>query len=169
MFNQGEIWGYPTDTSFGLGVRIDDINGLQNLTKLKGGREDKFFSIMCKDEDMLREYAHVPDNLDLHTFFFKKPRTIILESKDTLPKTPFWPKNKVAFRINTIPELSAHITIPVTATSANISGEPPIYTTQKLKEVFNERIHVADLIPHLPETPSSEIWDYTENPPKQIR
>lgn len=169
MFSTGNIWGYPTDTSFGLGVRIDDTKGLQKLADLKGGRDGKFFSIMCKDADMLRTFAEVPDDLNLHNFFFKTPRTIILRPKDTLPKSPFWPKDKVAFRINTIPQLDEYIDIPITATSANISGEPPIYTVQKLTEAFGDSVHIYDERPELPKTPPSEIWDYTETPPKRIR
>ncbi len=35
MFDFGQIWAFPTDTSFGLGVRADDVSGLGNLAALK--------------------------------------------------------------------------------------------------------------------------------------
>lgn len=169
MFNIGEIWAYPTDTSFGLGVRIDDTKGLERLALLKGRKKDKYFSLMCANKEMLHTYANVPDNFNILEFFFEKPRTALLKPKHTLPKSNYWPMDKVAFRISTIPDIASNITIPITATSANISGKMPIFTIDELKKYFGEKIKIYDKILKLEEKPPSEIWDFTENPPKQLR
>ena len=70
MFKIGEIWGYPTDTSFGLGVRADDENGLEQLALLKENRSEKYFSLMCADEKMLRDFANAPTDVHVHSLFF---------------------------------------------------------------------------------------------------
>lgn len=168
MFGFGEIWAYPTDTSFGLGVRADDAEGLEALNSLKD-RKDKFFSLMMRDEEMLRHFAEVPEGLDLHKFFFEKPRTIVLKPSANLPKSKFWPENKVAFRISTISEVAESIDFPITATSANLTGEKPIFTTEELRRIFGDKIKIYEDVSELSEKPASEIWDYTETPPKRIR
>ena len=169
MFNHGEIWAYPTDTSFGLGVRADDISGLGKLSALKGGRSEKYFSLMCANEKMLRKFAEVPDHFDVHDFFFTKPRTALFKPTDKLPQSKFWPSDKVAFRVSTIPEVAKHIAFPITATSGNLGGEEPIFTVERLRKVFGDGIQIYDKIPELTPKPSSEIWDYTIDPPQQLR
>ena len=169
MFKIGEIWGYPTDTSFGLGVRADDEDGLERLALLKRDRSKKYFSLMCADEKMLRDFANVPKDFNVHNFFFEKPRTILLEPTDKLPKSRFYPAEKVAFRISTIPDIARQIEFPVTVTSANLSGENPIFEVLILQKTFGDKIKIYDKISVLEKKSSSEMWDFTENQPKQIR
>jgi len=169
MFNLGEIWGYPTDTSFGLGVRADDARGLEELAQLKGDRSLKYFSLMCAEEEMLRHFAKVPEGFNVHDFFFEKTRTALFQPTDSLPKSPFWPRDKVAFRISTIADIVEQIVFPITATSANKSNENPIFEVTELREVFGDKINIYDKITALEKKIPSEIWDFTEKPPKQIR
>jgi len=160
MFNLGKIWAYPTDTSFGLGVRVDDSAGLEKLKKLKNRPSEKYFSVMVRDWEMLQQYAEVPEGLNLD-WFLETPRTALLKPTDRLPETGFWPSDKVAFRVCTLPEVAQHITVPVTATSANISGAEPIYCTKNLFNIFNDQINICDLVEDLPAVAASEIWDWT--------
>ncbi len=171
MFKKGEIWAYPTNTSFGLGVRSDDETGLQNLADLKSREKNMFFSLMVADLAMLKNFAEIPPELEknLDTFFTQKPRTAILKPTAKLPKSVFWPAEKVAFRVSTIPQISREIKFPVTATSANISGEPAIYNVQEIREIFGDQVKVFTEIPVLPEVKASEIWDFTVSPAVRIR
>ena len=168
MFEKGRITAYPTDTSYGFGVRIDDTTTLQALADLKGGREGKYFSIMVRDMDMLKVYAQVPEDFP-EDFFTQKPRTAILKPQEGLPKTSFWPAEKVAFRICTLPEVAMHIEIPVTATSANKGGEASIYNYELLNKKFVHEQIFCSIKKNLPITQPSEIWDFTESEPLQIR
>jgi L-threonylcarbamoyladenylate synthase len=168
MFGTGEIWAYPTDTSFGLGVRADDIAGLKNLQKLKKRSSEKYFSLMVRDMEMLREFARVPADFS-DNFLTEKPRTVILQPTGKLPKTGFWPSDKVAFRVCTLPGVAAEIDFPVTATSANFSGEAPIYLVNELRDQFGKLINIFDQEKELPKVQPSEIWDFTELQVQQIR
>lgn len=171
MFQPGQIWAYPTDTSFGLGVRADDFDTLQRMYDLKQRGAGKYFSLMVRDGAMLCEFAETGDLEipDLDAWFLEKPRTIILKPTGQLPKTKFWPEDKVAFRICTIPEIAAHIDYPVTATSANLSGEQNMYSIKKLQEIFGDEVMYCELFPKLPVIPPSEIWDFTTPEPLQLR
>jgi L-threonylcarbamoyladenylate synthase len=171
MFKKGEIWAYPTDTSFGLGVRADDKIGLENLAKLKSREKNMFFSLMVRDLDMLQEFAEIPAKLrrEMYTFFTQTARTAILKPTSKLPQSKFWPNDKVAFRVCTIPEISREIDFPITATSANISGKSAIYSTDEIREIFGEQLQIFAGIEKLPKIEASEIWDFTVEPAVQIR
>lgn len=168
MFEPGTIWAYPTDTSFGLGVRCDDPESLQRLKELKNRPDEKWFSLMVRDWEMLTDYAEVPQGLDAD-WFLKSPKTALLKPKEKLPQTGFWPEEKVAFRICTLPTVSQYIEFPVTATSANISGEDPVFCTQKLFDNFGTNINIYSELGDLDQSGPSEIWDYTVEPPKRLR
>lgn len=167
-FQKGIITAFPTDTSFGLGVRADDPETLLKLKNLKKRPDEKYFSLMVKDLSMLKKFAHVQENYSTLPFF-NNPLTVILKSTKILPASPFWSAEKIAFRISTIPEVTAMIEYPVTATSANISGQDSIFDAQIIKENFRDQVVIFPGFEKLPHRSSSEIWDYTIDPPIRIR
>ncbi|NCP67272.1 Sua5/YciO/YrdC/YwlC family protein [bacterium] len=170
MFANGKIVAYPTDTSYGLGVRADDEEMLDRLYEIKKRPVTKFTSLMVKDWQMLNEYAEVPEILT-EKFFTASPRTVILKPKESLPKSPFWPDHAVGFRIATRPAVASAINYPVTATSANLSGQSNIYDPSKIVGEWGSEILIFSESPVLDDSISpSEIWDYTvPNKPKRIR
>jgi len=169
MFKVNEIWAYPTDTSFGLGVRADDLRGLKNLKHLKKRSPAKYFSLMVKDFEMLKAFAEVPKELKKEDFF-TSPLTVLLKPKEgILPKTNFWTLEKVAFRIATLPHIIEAIDYPITATSANISGSEPIFNIWELEKIFSKKIKIDKTIKKLPPQNPSTILDCTVFPFKKIR
>jgi len=123
---------------------------------------------MVRDFEMLKNFAEVPADFP-ENFFTEKPRTAILKPTQNLPKSKFWPEDSVAFRVCTIPEIAEKISFPITATSANLSGDLPIFSTKKLRENFGDRVQIFEKFPELPERSASEIWDFTESRPKRLR
>lgn len=168
LFEPGTIWAYPTDTSFGLGVRCDDPSTLVKLKNLKKRAPEKFFSLMVRDWDMLDHYAEVPNEIP-RDIFITTPTTLILKPKKKLPESPFWPADKVAFRICLNPDITQYITVPITATSANLSGQNPIYSIMELDQVFGNQIKIYREINKLNVTTPSQIWDYTTPKPTRRR
>jgi len=163
MFIRNTITAFPTDTSWGLAVRADDQEGLCRLAKLKNRKEGQMFSLIVRDMEMLREFADVPEAFP-ENYFTEKPRTAILKPTKKLPRSTYWPEESVAFRVATIPEVIAQITYPVTATSANYTGEPSIFSAQKIRDKFGDEVVVFPGVEILPEKKSSEIWDFTVTP-----
>lgn len=168
MFEKTIITAFPTDTSWGLGVRADDASGLRNISRLKKRKPEQMFSLMVRDMKMLHEYAEVPEDFSKE-FFTEKPRTAILKPTNKLPKSEFWPEKSVAFRVTTIPEVAAEINFPVTATSANITGNPPIFSAEEIQKTFGKSVLIFPGFSDLPQREASEIWDFTAKLPKQIR
>lgn len=168
IFVFGQIVAFPTNTSFGLGVRADDKETLQKLYDLKQRPEGKYFSLMVRDMDMLREFAEVPNGFP-NDFFTETPRTVILKPKEKLPLSKFWPADKVAFRVATLPKLAEQINYPITATSANLSGQSPIFEMQKIHDNFGDAVKPFPSFTSLVKKDPSEIWDYTTKTPARIR
>ena len=174
IFQNGEIWAFPTDTSFGLGVRCDDVLGLESLRALKRRDAKKYFSLMVSDVEMLEKFAEIPPDFDAKKFFFQSPRTAILRPKSALPHFPqkFWPESKVAFRVCTIPEVARAIAaagVPVSATSANFSGENPIFECAEIALKFGKKVKIFPKFQSLPRRPMSEIWDFCQKNVVRIR
>ena len=57
VLNQGGIICFPTETVYGLGVKIFDDSALEKLFSIKGRRKDNPFSIFLKDTNQLREFV----------------------------------------------------------------------------------------------------------------
>ncbi len=170
MFAKGKIIAFPTDTSYGLGVRADDPEMLQAVYDLKKRPTNKYCSLMVKDWSMLREFAEVPSELPLD-FFTARPRTVILKPTDKLPLSKFWPQSGVAFRVAPLKEVAVAIEYPISATSANLSGENAIHDPRAIKSQWGSVVLLFDFAPRLSDlVPPSEIWDYTTpQSPIQIR
>lgn len=168
MFEKNIITAFPTDTSWGLAVRADDTDGLKKLAQLKKRKDQQMFSLMVRDFKMLREFAEVPLDFPLD-FFTEKPRTAILKPTKKLPMSEFWPEESVAFRVATIPEVVVEIDHPITATSANMTGEPAIFSAKEIKKQFQDEVLIFPRFEELRKRESSEIWNFTTKVPKQIR
>ena len=169
MFDQGKITAFPTDTSWGLAVRADDESAMDALAELKGRKEGQYFSLIVRDYEMLREFAEVSEDFP-EDFFTEKPRTAIFRPTKKLPKSKYWPENSVAFRVTTLPAVSEQINYPVTATSANFTGDPSIFSADEIREKFGEKVEVfPGFEKELPEKPASEIWDFTKAVPQRLR
>ncbi len=169
MFRKGSIIAYPTDTSFGLGVRADDSQTLERLYILKKRPIQKYISLMVRDWEMLEKFAFIPKTLS-KDLFFNTPYTALLKPKPILPSSPFWDSEKVGFRICTIEEVARYITYPITATSANISGETSLFSEKDIHTFFGDKIEVLSTHLHtLTPLPPSQIWDHTVDPLHRIR
>lgn len=169
MFDKGKITAFPTDTSWGLAVRADDESAMDALAELKGRKEGQYFSLIVRDYEMLREFAEVPVDF-ADNFFTENPRTAILKPTSKLPKSKYWPENSVAFRVTTVSEVAEQINYPVTATSANFTGDPSIFSANVIRENFGDRVEVfPGFEEELMERPASEIWNFTVSPVKRVR
>lgn len=136
------IYLYPTDTVYGLGVDARDPEAVSRLRALKGSGGEKHFSIAVSDIDMMRQYAEVtPLAEKLVKKFLPGKLTIVLRPKD-LPKELGDGSDEIGVRIPDHPvvhELIRKIRGPITATSANVSGQPALSTVPEILAQFGDR------------------------------
>ncbi len=119
---------YPTETVYGLGASALSADAVLKVYRLKRRELSKPVSIAISSFEMLCEVAYVDrSQLEIIKQLLPGPVTILLRKKDSVPDILTaqsdvvgirYPANPIATRI--ISEAG-----PITATSANLSGDKP--------------------------------------------
>lgn len=136
VLRDGGVIAYPTETFYGLGVDPFNARAVERLFRLKIRPENKPISIIIKDLAMLKDVAaEVPDEaVKLIERFWPGPLTIVLKALPSIPPALTAYTGKVGVRVSSSPlcgKLLDAAGSPVTATSANPSGEkPPVRATE---------------------------------------
>ena len=117
----------PTDTVYGLCARINSKRSYENLLKVKKRPSNKWFPVMCADEEQIKEIAVVYEYAQkLINSFMPGPITLILKKNDLVPEYVNNGKDTIAIRMatsNILKELIKKVGSPIYMTSANQSGE----------------------------------------------
>jgi len=142
---RGEVVAYPTETFYGLGVNALDELALARLKLLKG-RGDKATSVLVHGPEMIERLCRKipPRALALMERYWPGPLTIALPARRGLPP-PLVSEGCVALRESSHPTARALVDsfgAPVTATSANLAGQPPATSAEAVEEVFDGRCRV---------------------------
>jgi L-threonylcarbamoyladenylate synthase len=143
---RGEIVAYPTETFYGLGVNALDELALARLRALKGRGGDKAISVLVHGLEMLEGLCRkVPPKaralMDRH---WPGALTIALPARRGVP-APLLSDGCVAVRESPHPTARALVDAfggPLTATSANLSGQPPATSPEAVEEAFDGRCRV---------------------------
>ncbi len=120
----GGVVIYPTETLYGLGANVFDVNAVQRIFEIKGRDLRKPSSVAFRNLEQAKKFLYfTPLAEKLAEKFMPGPLTIILNSKIDFDE--FLGGNKVSVRIPDHPvaqSLLNSIKFPITATSANLSG-----------------------------------------------
>jgi L-threonylcarbamoyladenylate synthase len=118
---------YPTETVYGLGGDAFSDEGLLRVYEAKGRPLGKPISIAVSDTDMLCAVACADDPaLEFIGRFLPGPVTVILEARSCIPPLLTGGTGRIGVRIpahEMALAIIAGFDSPITATSANISGE----------------------------------------------
>lgn len=148
IMRNGGVVAYPTDTVYGLGASSLSNKGLEKLFKIKGRPSSMavpiFLSHHNELEDVAEEIPEVARILGAH--FWPGALTLVLLKKDWIPDIISGGQPTVGVRIPDHPlprALVDKLGAPITATSANLSGQPP---AQSIEEVTLQLEPGLDLI-----------------------
>jgi L-threonylcarbamoyladenylate synthase len=135
------IIAYPTDTFYGLGASCFSEKAIQRIYRLKKREPSKPISIIISDTNTAREIAKdIPSSFwKMADEFWPGPLTIILNASSKLPKSLLGPGDSIGIRQPALPwirELLERAAFPITATSANISGEKDIADPEIIRDSF---------------------------------
>ena len=118
---------YPTDTVYGLGGDAFSEDAVLRVYEAKMRPLGKPISVAVSDTEMLCAIAVVDDfSLDFIGRFLPGPVTIILESRSCIPDLLTGGTGRIGIRFpahDLALEIIRGLDAPITATSANISGE----------------------------------------------
>src|SRR5213082_163001 len=124
----GEVLGMPTDTFYGLAADPVNLRAVERIYEVKSRSRHKPLSLLVESVDQAEELTRpLPSTFYLLARkFWPGPLTIIVRAAPRLPLKVTANTGNVALRVPSAPIALAVIQaagIPITATSANISGE----------------------------------------------
>lgn len=141
QLKRGGIVAFPTETFYGLAVDPFCRPALVALFELKKRSTGKPILVLIENIEQLSLLAKsVPQQyVPLMERYWPGPLTLIFPAKSSLPVELTGGTGTIGVRISSHPlarELVRATGIPITATSANISGFPPPQTAQAVAEMF---------------------------------
>lgn len=149
VLRSGGVIVFPTDTIYGLGANALDEEAILRIYKIKNRSVDKPISVLVRDIQMAKKVACIDSRAEeILGKIWPDSITVILRKKEAVPYTLTAGEENVAVRISNNPfikGLFGKIDFPITATSANISGEENLLLADKIREKFSHKDHVPDL------------------------
>jgi len=142
---EGGIVAYPTETFYGLAVDPENDQAIASLYALKQREKRKPLSLIIPDLEQLFTIASsCPEAYKkMIDTFWPGPLTLIFPAKKDISSALTGGGTTVAMRISSHPvamELCVLWGRALTATSANISGEPPLVTARDVYDLWGDQI-----------------------------
>ncbi|MBI4281387.1 threonylcarbamoyl-AMP synthase [Candidatus Uhrbacteria bacterium] len=138
---RGRVVAYPTETSYGLGADATNKQAVRKVFWIKDREKARLLSVLVANKTMVRRYAKFTESAErLWDAFLPGPLTIVIPGR--------W-GGTIGIRLSAHPFASAlakAIGRPMTATSANISGDPSISDAGEILSIFSGRLHKPDLL-----------------------
>jgi L-threonylcarbamoyladenylate synthase len=158
----GAIVAFPTETFYGLAVSALDAPAVARLCALKGRDAAQAVPVVVDSLAMLeRLVVDVPDRARaLIARHWPGALTLVLPARPEVP-APLVSPQGVGARVSSHPLATALVRacgVPLTATSANRSGEPPARTAAEVRAAFGGDVHVLDGGPTAGGPPSTVIY-----------
>lgn len=142
----GELVVYPTETVYGLGADALATAAVEAVYELKGRSREKPLSLGAPDVDEALEYTR-PTALEERFMreFLPGPVTVVVERADCVPDVLTAGKDRLGVRVPDH-ELAREVLEragPITATSANRSGNPSVRHPEQLDRRIRSGVSVV--------------------------
>jgi L-threonylcarbamoyladenylate synthase len=145
---------YPTETVYGLGANVFDPKSMEDLYTLKGRDEKKMVSWLVRDIADIERYADMNEvSAKIAERFLPGPLTLVLPLKEAVRTAHNIPSETIGFRVSSdliaervIADFMNVYDAPLSCTSANVSGMPPLGTVEDILEQFGEKRAMIDFV-----------------------
>lgn len=143
VITSGGIIAAPTETRYGLLTRADDKASLDNLYNLKKRPAQMPMAVFVNSIEQMKELAILTKTAGkLAEKFLPGSLTLVLKAKKEMP-AHIISDGKIGIRYSPAPFLELlleEINFPITATSANLSGNFDCKTIGEIEECFKTDI-----------------------------
>ena len=168
------MMAYPTETFYGLGAVCFSGKAVRRIYRLKARDAGKPLSLIVSDLDMIAVIADVPPPVffPLASEFWPGPLTLVLKASPSFPARLTGPGHTIGVRIPPVSwlrRLVHEVGLPITATSANISGEGEISDPAEILRTFNDKVDIIMDGGATPGGRASTIVDITGPMPRILR
>ncbi len=167
QIRSGEALGMPTDTFYGLAADPFNLRAVDKVYDIKTRSRHKPLSLMIESVDQASELSKdLPDEFyALARKFWPGPLTIIVRAGSRLPLKVTANTGNVALRVPNARIPRAVVTaaaIPITATSANLSGASECTSAEQVRDQLHGRISIIVDGGTSPRDVASTIVDLTD-------
>ena len=143
----GEVLGMPTDTFYGLAADPFNLRAVDRVYDIKTRSRHKPLSLLIESVDQAEELAKaLPDEFyALARKFWPGPLTVIVRAGSRLPLKVTANTGNVALRVPSAKIPLAVVqaaAIPITATSANLSGASECTSAAQVHGQLHDRISI---------------------------
>lgn len=158
---RGEVIAYPTETVYGLGVDPFNVDALHRLFAVKGRDHDQAVLLLVDGPKQLEKVSsHISERAQAYMdAFWPGPLSLLLPKHPALPEAVAPGRERICVRCPGAAWARALCTAfggPITSTSANASGEPPV---EDLHDLQLPGISLGIDAGRLPPSPPSTIVD----------
>lgn len=158
VIKEGRVVAFPTGTSYGLAADALQGHALQRVRNLKLRPNEKTFTVFVQ-EKLLSDFFTLTSAEEAFLAKYKnQPLTLLLQPKE--PLLHLAQDGRVGLRVIDHPimrKLAEAMDVPLTATSANRSGQDPCYDTACVTQKFPGLLD-AEILQHLePEDPAGAL------------
>jgi L-threonylcarbamoyladenylate synthase len=176
VIKKGQVVVCPTDTGYAFSANALDTKAIARVFHLKGRTFSNPIHIAVNSMAEADKYAYVTEAAKyLAKRYLPGALTLVLRKRETIPSLLVAGLNTVGIRIpgnRVILRLVEMAGVPLTTTSANISGKPGTYAIDEVKAQLGENIEQVAMV--LDQGPIklrelSTIVDLTTSPPELIR
>jgi len=171
ILREGGLVVAPTETRYGLLARADQPEILNKLYHVKGRPASLPTAVFVKGVEEISEYGQVNAAVRrLAEKFLPGPLTLVIKASVRLGE-PLVVDGKIGIRISSAPfiqHLLRAVDFPVTATSANPTGDKDLDTVDEIARVFGGKIELYVDVGVL-DNPVSTVVDVSGDTPKVLR
>jgi len=171
---RGGVIAMPTDTLYGLGADPFQPDAVARVFHVKGRPVERALPLLAADTAQVIEHigALPPLAARLASRFWPGPLTLLVAAPSALAADVSGETGKVGIRVpahRVARAVCRACGVPVTATSANISGEAPSADPDEVARAIGDRIDVLVDAGTTPGGPPSTVVDATGAEPVLVR
>ena len=171
---RGDVIVFPTETVYGLGADALNPAAVEKVFLLKGRNSDTPIPIIVADQAMLKGLVEQipPIARKLMEQFWPGPLTLVLRAAPSTPKQLLNRTGGVGVRVSSASvatQLARELGRPLTATSANLSGQQAASTIEQAQNYFAGDIDIFVDGGKLPSKIGSSVVEVIDDCIKIIR
>jgi L-threonylcarbamoyladenylate synthase len=170
----GGVIAFPTDTFYGLGVDPFNQKAVDRIYKLKDREKNKPLILLISSKEQLQTLVKniTPTHSLLMQKFWPGPLTLLFEPSPNILKSVLAGSNLIGIRQpgNKITrKLISALGQPITAPSANLSGESPPITAEQVNKSIGKHLDLIIDGGTCQGGEPSTLVNAVENPAKLVR
>ena len=174
IMKRGGVIAYPTETLYGLGADGKNEQAVEKVFLIKGRDFKSPISLIIGDrKDLIGLVDEITDTAHwLMEKFWPGGLTLVFRASSSIPSRLTGSTGKIGIRISSHPIatiLTKTLSHPITATSANLSGEGECSSAGEVIQCLGNRIDAVIDGGPTPGSKGTTILDVTVHPPVILR